>query len=103
MAIRLGQELYATGLVHLLELFEYLRCVHLELLDTCARERESNLEELAMLEDHVVQGVECRHVAALGDIGDATLVLVVVVVIMIGTDIEETITLQMNNLMYLEI
>ena len=56
-----------------------------------------------MLVNHIVQGIECRHIAALGDIGDATFVLVVVVVIMIGTDIEETITLQMNNLMYLEI
>ena len=50
-----------------------------------------------------MQGIECRHVRTLSDVGDATLVLVVIVVIMIGTDIEETVTLQMNNLMYLEI
>ena len=46
---------------------------------------------------------QCRHVAAVGNIGNAALVLVIVIVVMIGTDIEETITLQMDNLMYLEI
>ena len=56
-----------------------------------------------MLVDHVVQGIEGRHIATLGDVADATLVLVVIIVIMIGTDIKETVTLQMNNLMYLEI
>ena len=103
MRVRFGQELYTARLVHSLKFLENLRCVHLKLLNTCTRKAECNLEELAVLVNHIVQGIECRHIAALGDIGDATLILVVVVVIMIGTDIEETITLQMDNLMYLEI
>ena len=50
-----------------------------------------------------MERVQCWHIATLSNISDATLVLVVIIVIMIGTDIEETVTLQMNNLMYLEI
>ena len=103
MAVRLGQELYATRLVHSLQLFEHLWCMHLQLLDTSTAQRESHLKVLAMLVNHIVQRIECGHIAALGNVADATLVLVVIIVIMIGTDIKETVTLQMNNLMYLEI
>ena len=56
-----------------------------------------------MFLNHITDGRQCRHVAAVGNIGNAALVLVIVIVVMIGTDIEETIALQMDNLMYLEI
>ena len=77
--------------------------MHLQLLDACSRQREGNLKELAVLLDHVVEGVQRRHVAALGNVGNATLILVVIIIVMIGTDVKETVALQMNNLMYLEI
>ena len=80
-----------------------LRGVHLQLLDAGAREREGDLKELAVLLDHVMECVQRWHVTALGDVGDATLILVVIVVVMIGTDVKETVALQMDNLMYLEI
>ena len=60
-------------------------------------------EKATLKLDHIVESVQCRHIAALGNVGDATLVLVVIIIVMIGTDIEETVALQMNNLMYLEI
>ena len=50
-----------------------------------------------------MESVQRWHVTALGDVGDATLVLVVIVIVMVGTDVKETVALQMNNLMYLEI
>ena len=103
VAIGLGEELHATGLVEFLQLFEYLRGVHLQLFDTRSRKRECHLECLAVLLNHLLQGVQGRHVGALGDVGDGTFVLVVVVVIMVGTDVEETVALEMNNLMYLKI
>ena len=103
MTVGLCKELHATGLRHLLQLCDHLGCMVLQLLDARTRQREGHLEEVAILLNHVVQDVQRRHIAAVGDVGDATLVLVVIVVIMVGTDIEETVTLQMNNLMYLEI
>ena len=103
MAIGLSQELHTARLVHLLQFLQHLRRMHLQLFDTCTRERERYFEVLAVLLDHIVEGIQGRHIAALGNVSDATLILVVIVVIMIGTDIEETVTLQMNNLMYLEI
>ena len=103
VAVGLGEELHATSLVQLLQLLDNLRGVHLQLLNTCTGEREGHLEVVAVLLDHLLQRVQGWHITTLCDIGDATLVLVVVIVIMIGTDIKETISFQMNNLMYLEI
>ena len=103
MRVRLGQEFYTTGLVQFLQLGNDLRSVELQLLNTRTREREGYLEVVAMLLNHVADSRQCGHVAAVGNVGDATLVLVVIVVIMIGTDIKETVALQMDNLMYLEI
>ena len=103
MAIGLCKELHTACLVHLLQFLNDLRGVHLQLLDARTRQGEGHLEILAVLLDHVVERVECGHITALGNIGDATLVLVVIIIIMIGTDVEETVALQMDNLMYLEI
>ena len=77
--------------------------MHFQLLDTNTRQRESHLEVLAIIANHVADGIQGRHITALGNVTDTTLVLIIIIVIMIGTDIEETIALQMNNLMYLEI
>ena len=56
-----------------------------------------------ILLNHLADGVQCRHITALSNVTDATFVLVVIVIIMVGTDVEETVTLQMDNLMYFEI
>ena len=103
VTVGLGQELHAARLVHFLQLLQHLRSVHLQLLDAHAREREGHLEVLAVLLNHLVERVQGRHVGTFCNIADRALVLVVVVVIVIGTDVEETIALQMNNLMYLKI
>ena len=103
MRVRLGEELYTTRLVEFLQLLDDLWSVELQLHNACTRQREGNLEILAMFLNHVADSCQGGHVRTVGDIGDAALVLVVVIVVMIGTDIEETIALQMDNLMYLEI
>ena len=77
--------------------------MHFQLLNAGTRQRESHLEILSILPDHVMEGIQCRHITALGNICDATLVLVIIIIVMIGTDIEETVTLQMDDLMYFEI
>ena len=103
MAVRLCEELHATGLVELLQFLKHLWSVHLELFDACSGERECHLEVLAVVANHIMQHIECGHVRTLGDVADATLILVVIVIIMVGTDIEETVTFEMNDLMYLKI
>ena len=103
VAVGLGEELHATSLCQFLQLGNDLRSMVLQLFYAGAREAECDLEILAVLCYHLLQRVKCRHVGALGNIGDATLVLVVIVIVMIGTDVEETVALQMDNLMYLKI
>ena len=103
MRIRLSEELYATGLVQFLQLLQNLRSVKLQLLHTDTREREGNLEILTALLYHLLDSIECRHIRALCDVVDATLILIIIIVIMISTDIEEAVAFQMGNLMYLEI
>ena len=103
MAVWLCEELHATGLVQFLQLGNDLWSVELQLLDARTRQREGDLEILAIVANHVADGVQCRHVAVLGNIADTTLVLIVIVVVVVSTDVEETIALQMDNLVYLEI
>ena len=103
MGVRLCEELDASRLVELLEFLQHLRCVHFELLYAYAGEREGHFEILAVLLGHFEEGAQCRHIGTFGDVGDKALVLVVVVIIMVGTDIEETVTFEMNDLVYLKI
>ena len=77
--------------------------MQLKLFHTNTRDRESNLEIVTILLDHIEQGVESRHVRALCYVGNATLILVVIVIIMVGTDIKEAVAFEMNYLMYLKI
>ena len=75
----------------------------LQLLDSSTRQREGHLEILAVLLNHLQQGIQCRHIRTLCNVADTTLVLIVIIIIMISTDIKETVSLQMDNLVYLEI
>ena len=52
---------------------------------------------------HFNQGVQCRDIRAFGYIIDTTFIGIIIVVIMIGTYIKETVTFQMNDLMYFKI
>ena len=74
-----------------------------QLFNTCTRKREGYLEVISVLLYHLQQGVECWHIRTLCYVADASFVLIVIIIIMIGADIKETISLQMDNLMYLEI
>ena len=103
MGVGLGQKLHAARLVELLQFVEHLWRMELQLLHTHARERERHLEVVAMLLDHLPDRVERGHVASVHDIGYASLVLVVVIVVVVGSDVEEAVALEVYDLMYLEI
>ena len=103
MGIRLGEELHASRLVELLQFVKYLRSVYLQLFHADAGDRECAFEVAFAVLDHLLQCIEGRHIGAFGDVVDGALVLVVVVIVMVGTDVEEAIALQMYDLMYFEI
>ena len=103
MRIWFGKKFHAAGLVHGLQLFDNLRGVHLQLLNAHSRQRERHLEVAIALPDHFLERVESRHVRSLHDVINASLVLVIVVIIMVRADIEESIPLEMYDLMYLEV
>ena len=56
-----------------------------------------------MLLNHVMKRIERRHVRTLHNIVDACLILIIIIIIMIRTDVKETVTLEMNRLMNLKI
>ena len=103
VGVRLREELHATGLVELLELLQDLRRMQFQLLNAHAAQREGYFEILAMLLYHGQQGVQGRDITAFGNVADGAFILKSVIIIMVGADVEETITLQMNALVYLEI
>ena len=103
MGIRLGKELHAAGAVQFLQLLKYLWSVNFKLFNTHARERESHLEGLSALPDHLQQRIQSRHIALLGDFSYSTFVFKAVIIIMVGTDVKEAVTFQVDYLVYLEI
>ncbi len=102
VAIGLGHEVHLTGLGQLLQQVDYVGSILLQHLHSNTREREGALEGLVLLA-HLQQSVKGGHVAIVGGVTDSALVLVVVVVIVVLADVKETVALQMNRLVYLEI
>ena len=77
--------------------------MYFKLFDTYARQRESYLKVVAILLNHFEQRIERRHIRTFCDVRNETLVLIIVVIVVIGTDIKETVALQLDILMYLEV
>ena len=62
-------------------------------------ETDGALEIAAISFRHFEQGLECWDIATLGCFLNASLVFVVVVVVVVGADVEEAIAFQMDILM----
>ena len=103
MTIRLGKEFHTTGLAEFPQEVYDLRSIELKLLETYTAERECHLEVAVGLANHLQQRLQSRDIRALGDVGNGRLVGIVVVIIMVCTNVEETIPAQMDNLMDFEI
>ena len=103
MRVRLGQELDAASLVELLQEFDDLGSVVFKLFDGTARKREGTLEIVGIGLGHFNECFDGRHVGTFGCFGDGACVLVVIVVVVVSADVEETVTLQVDILVYLEI
>ena len=103
MAVGFGEELYASGLVELLEEFDDLWRVVLKELDGASADGESHLELFAVHFSHLDECLDGRNIRAFGSFGDAAFVLVVVEIIVILADLKEAVTLEMYVLVDLEI
>ena len=103
MTVGLGQELHTACLRQRAEKFEHFGCVLLDKLQRNAADTEGYLEGLAVLLDHVEHRLQRRLVALLRQFGNDALVLVVVVVVMVRADVEETVALEVDGLVYLKV
>ena len=103
MRIWLRKKLHAARLVQFHKLVENLRSVELQLFHANTGKRECYAKVLPVLFDHLPYRVEGGDIGTLGYVADGTLVLIVVIIVVIGAYVEETITFQMHDLMYLEI
>ena len=102
MGIGLAAELAATGCNQFAYAVEELRAVHLELLHGNTRNRESYLELLFGSLNHLQQHLGCRDIALICQALQDFFVGIIVIIVMVCTDIVETIFLQTEGLMYLK-
>ena len=103
MRIRFSQELATARFAELTQQVYNSRRMYLQLLQCHAGDGESHFKRTSGILHHFNQGVQCRDIRAFGYIIDTGFIGIIIVVIMIGTDIKETVTFQMNNLMYFKI
>ena len=103
MGIWFSEKFHTARVVEFLQEFNHLRSVVFKLLNGAARERDGALEVAAIALSHFDERVESRHIRVVGSFSDRARVLVVVIIIMVCADIEETIALEMDVLVYLEI
>ena len=97
------KEFYATGSHEFLQEVDEFRNVLLKLLDGSAADRESNLKLLAVVLNDVEQHLSCRDVRIAGNASDYFVVVEVVEIVVVVTDIEETIFFQAIWLVYMKI
>ena len=103
MAVGLGEEFHAAGLIEFLQQLDDLGGVLLQQFDGAAADGEGDLEGFAIGLGHLEEGLESRDVRTFCGFCDAALVLVVVEIVVVLTDLEEAIALEMYILVNLEI
>ena len=103
VGIGLCKKLYTSGAVKFLQFGQHLRGMELQLFHAYTGDGESHFEIFAVGIDHLLQGIQGRHIRTLGNVCDGAFVLIIIIIVVIGTDIEKTVSLQMDYLVYLEI
>ena len=103
MTVRLSKELHATCCSQTAEEVEHFWSILFDEFQGNATNAESDFECLSVLGNHVEHSLQGWLVALFEEFVDDAFVLVVVVVIVVGTYVEETIALEMYWLMYLEV
>ena len=103
VCVGLAQELHAAGGGQVLERVDKLGHILLNLFQCGAADRESHLETLAVLGNHLEQRGAGGQVGAACNARDDVVVGKVVVVIVVVTDVKKPVILQPEGLVYLEI
>ena len=93
----------AASVVEFLKLGYHLRGMQLKLLETNSGKRKGNLEIVAVFFYHVKERIERRHIRTLGYFAYASVVLIVVIIVMVCSNVKETVSLQMDYLVYFKI
>ena len=103
VAVRLGEEFSTACVVQLLQQLNDLGCVLLQQFDSASADGESDLESLAIEFSHLDECLDSWDIRTFGRFCYAAFVLVVVEIVVILTNLEETIALEMYVLVNLEI
>jgi hypothetical protein len=103
VAVRLCKEFDATCGCQPAEEVEHFGSVLFDELQRDAADAEGHFEGFAVLCNHVEHCLQGRLVAFLEEFVDDAFVLVVVIVVVVRTDVEETIAFEVYGLVYLEV
>ena len=103
MWIRLAEEFTATCIVQLMQQFDNYRSMNFQLFQCYSRNRECYLECASIGSCHFNQRIQRRNIRTLNYFVDALFVGIVIIIIVVGAYLEETITFQMDDLMYLKV
>ena len=103
MRVWLGQELAASRIIELVQQVDYGRRMDFQLLQCHTGNGQSHLERTVRVLHHFNERIQGGNIRAFSNFIYTCLISIIIIVIMICTDIKETITFQMYNLMYLKI
>ena len=103
MRIRLAKEFTTAGIIQLMQQVDHCRSMNFQLLQRHAWNRKRNFESTARILHHFNQCTKGRNIWTLGNFIHTHFVRIIIIIVMIITNIEETIAFQMYNLMYLKI
>ena len=103
VCIGLTQNFHAPSFGKLLHGIDELRNVLFQLFKRCAAYGKSNFEFLSIVANHLQQGFACRHIRAMSNASDDVIIGKVIVVVVVIADVEESVVLQTEWLVYLKI
>ena len=103
VAVGFCEELYTAGGCQPPEEVEHLWSVLLDEFQRNAADAKGYLEGFAVFLNHVEHCLQGRLVALFEELVNDALVFVVVVVVVVCADVEETVALEMYRLVYLEV
>ena len=101
--IRFAKELTTAGIIQLVQQVNHRRSMNFKLLQCHTGNRKRHFESSSRVFHHLNQRTESRYIRSFGNLIHTGFICIVIIVIMIGADIEKTVAFQVYNLMYFEI
>ena len=101
--IRFTQEFTTSCIIQFMQQFNYRRSMNFQLFQGNSRNRQSNLKRSAIFLGHFNQRFQRRNIRTFSYFINSLFIGIIIIIIMIGTYFEETITFQMYDLMYFKV